>query len=119
MPAPHTTSSAPNSPVTFRPPAARGRVEFSRVDHRIYIAVTTVRYLNDFGFGREFQVAFRLDGRDGAYRVDIVTFPGAPWEAIDGGEGFTRLADAKRHVALWMRACTDERTLTPRIPNRV
>ena len=119
MPAPHATSSGSAHVVAFRPPTARGRVEFSRVDDRIYIAVTTVRYLNDFGFGREFRVAFRLDGRDGPYRVDLLTFPGAPWEAIDGGEGFARLADARRHVALWLRACADQRTLTPRTPGRV
>lgn len=59
-------------------------------------------------------LVFRIDGRGDTYRVDCAKpLMFGAWEAIDGGDGFKRLADAKAHVRKWLRAAREQQDLTP------
>ncbi len=80
---------------------------------RTYGAVRRVSFVDAFGRGRTLDVALRIDGREGDYRVDTCTMPPI-WEAIDGGTGFRTLAQAKRFVSSWCHEANHQRTLSPR-----
>lgn len=115
MNAPQLTT--PQSPSTIATVASDG-LSFTQVDVRIHVANAIIEFQDDYGIARKAKVTFRLDGRGGDYRVDAYTFPGAPWEAIDDGEGFAVLAEAAEHASAWRLACTAQGTLTPRMPRR-
>ena len=112
-PQPTTQSSQLTTPAL-----CSGGLEFKQVDARIHVTTAIVEFEDDYGFARKASVAFRLDGRGGDYRVDAYTFPGAPWEAIDDGVGFSVLAEAAEHASAWRQACAAQCTLTPRMPRR-
>ena len=57
---------------------------------------------------------FRIDGRDGNYRVDRLGMLGCVWEAIDGGEGFEDLKDAERYLADWIVKANEQQTFFPK-----
>jgi hypothetical protein len=53
---------------------------------------------------------FRIDGREGPYRVDMAGFG---WEAIDGGVGFDHIEDAGAYLATYTDAMVDQGTMWP------
>ncbi len=83
---------------------------FTKRGGRVYTTVTTIDLS---AWTSPAQVAFRIDGREGDYRVDLKTSSFGPWEAIDGGLGFSSVKKAKSYVARWHRAATAQRTLSP------
>jgi hypothetical protein len=64
---------------------------------------------------RAYGLAFRIDGRGGAYRVDVEKPLFPAWEAIDGGEGFATLAAARAWVRAWLRAAKAQASLSPAV----
>ena len=83
---------------------------------RTYTTVTKVTFRSLFGSTRTIEIAFRIDGRDGLYRVDTKTSAYEPWEAIDGGEGFRTVKLAKAYASRWLKAANTQATLSPHIP---
>jgi len=59
------------------------------------------------------QIAQRVDGRKGSWRVDIKTSSYEPWEAIDGGIGFNTTAVAKAYAKAWAEAAMRQESLSP------
>ncbi len=114
MNAPQLTTSSRSTITTV----ASDGLSFTQVDARIHVTTAIIEFEDDYGRPRKANVAFRLDGRGGDYRVDAYTFPGAPWEAIDDGVGFAVLAEAAEHASAWRLACTAQGTLTPQMPRR-
>lgn len=73
--------------------------QWEKKDSHIHCAILRATSTNIFGEKITQWVAFRLDKRSGAYRVDIKTYPYAsPWEAVDGGQPVRTLREAKRLV---------------------
>lgn len=62
---------------------------------------------------RYVDLCFRIDGRGERYRVDVEKPLFPAWEAIDGGEGFGTLTEAKTHIRRWLRAAVAQQNLTP------
>lgn len=87
-------------------------MRFTKHNDLIFTTVVTLR-------GRE--IAFRLDGRDGTWRVDVKTHSLMPWEAIDGGQGFLSQVLARKFVSDWYEAAKEQNTLWPSSvqPNRM
>lgn len=81
---------------------------WSKMAPRVYLCERSVKIDRD-----EHRIVFRVDGRDGYYRVDRYSL--CLWEAIDGGKGFKLLADAKTYVDAWIRAAQEQRDLCPRM----
>ncbi len=77
---------------------------------RVYASSATINYRRRFT-----TLHFRLDGRGDTYRVDCMKPLFPAWEAIDGGNGFNTLAEAKQHVAKWVAAVKAQETLSPSI----
>lgn len=59
------------------------------------------------------EIALRIDGRNGPWRVDQKSSVW-PWEAIDGGRGFSSLKKAKAYAAQWLAAAKAQGSLHPR-----
>ncbi len=89
-------------------------MDFERIMDSIYGARVEARYIDASGRTRVFPVAIRIDGREGTYRVDVRTGL-TPWEAVDGGEGFRNLRQAKAHARRYLRAVKAQGTLTPTV----
>lgn len=53
-----------------------------------------------------------------AWRVDMKTALG-PWTAIDRAVAFRTVAEAKKYVTAFMRACEREGNLCPAMPSRL
>ncbi len=88
---------------------------FETIAANIFGTLIAVTYADVTGRKRARNVAVRIDGRGGSYRVDVKTLQGTPWEAIDGGEGFPTVAAARAHVRRWARAVKAQNTLTPSV----
>jgi len=78
-------------------------VDWRKVDHKIYGGIVTATGTNLFGETYSIEIAFRLDGRDGGYRVDMCSMTSMPWEAIDNGVPVRTLAEGKALVRAWLR----------------
>ena len=89
-------------------------MKFEKKADRIYVAFVAVATANLSGAISTKEVAIRIDGREGAYRVDMLTMASMPFVAVDGGTGFRTLANAKRHASHYVRAIREQATLTPR-----
>lgn len=63
---------------------------------------------------RVYHLGFRIDGREGPYRVDAWKPLIPVWEAIDGGVGFSSVKEAKAFVTSWRRLATEQGELSPR-----
>lgn len=83
---------------------------FKKVDSRIYGATATAKIGS-----RVHSLAFRIDGREGDYRVDRLGMLGHIWEAIDGGRGFSSVAKAKAFARAWLRAAVAQGDLCPKV----
>jgi len=89
-------------------------IAWTRQAATIYTAIVVVSFTDLIGRRRFSNVALRVDGREGTYRVDMKTLSFEPWEAVDGGEGFRTVAEAKRFARSWQRAACMQSTLSPR-----
>lgn len=88
-------------------------MDWTRRDTLIHTATVTVEFTTTYGAKRACTVDFRVDGRDGTFRVDKRSI--GPWEAIDGGTGFKTATEAKRHARAYHAACSAQSTLAPRM----
>ena len=87
---------------------------WDKVDSKIYIHEASVACQDIWsGRARTYNLVFRIDGREGSYRVDVAKPPLPIWEAIDGGEGFRTVREAQIHVSSWKAAVAVQGTLTP------
>jgi len=87
---------------------------WEKVDTKIYILDTQVSYQDQWsGKARTIQLVFRIDGREGSYRVDVAKPPLPIWEAIDGGDGFRTVREAQVYVSSWRSAVVLQGNLTP------
>jgi hypothetical protein len=84
--------------------------KWSKVDDRIYLCERRVKIGK-----REHLLIFRIDGREGLYRVDVARPIFNIWEAIDGGEGFKTVRAAQVWVSSWTCAAVVQEDLTPRM----
>lgn len=82
---------------------------WAKRDERIYTRQTERK----IGLSR-YSLAFRIDGREGSYRVDFLGTMGQIWEAIDGGDGFSSVAKAKAFVSRWIELAIEQSDLHPR-----
>lgn len=63
---------------------------------------------------KSLDVRIRIDGRGGvSFRVD--NFETFVWVAIDGGEGFRTLDEAKAYAERWYRAACEQETIHPQV----
>jgi hypothetical protein len=83
---------------------------WTKVEDRVYGLIRTVKTSY-----RVHEVGLRIDGREGQYRADRLGMLGHVWEAIDGGQGFKTLAEAKKFVTRWVRAARAQGDLNPRL----
>lgn len=60
-------------------------------------------------------ILFRIDAREGSYRVDRLGSLGYAWEAIDNGQGCRTLAEAKARVSAYCKAAKAQGDLCPRL----
>lgn len=90
--------------------AAKTFATWTKVEDKVYGLIRTVktRYTTH-------EVGLRIDGRSGTYRCDQDCLLGHYWEAIDGGQGFRTLAEAKRFVTRWVRAANEQQDRCPRL----
>lgn len=58
------------------------------------------------------RLCFRIDERQGAVRVDMMTL--GPWEAIDGGVPCTSVEQGKAFAEAYYRAACEQRTVSPK-----
>lgn len=82
---------------------------WTKRDTKIYTAETT-RKIGE----RSHRLIFRIDGREGSYRVDRLGMMGHIWEAIDGGRGFSSVSKAKAFVTTWIGLAQEQADLCPR-----
>ncbi len=101
-----------------RPNRRRGRrhngLRWEQKAPRIWVAIAPVTFSDVYDRRQTRRVALRIDGREGPYRVDMTTGLG-PFEAIDGGHGFTSLRDAKGRAGAWLADANAASTLQPSI----
>lgn len=82
--------------------------KWEKYDARTYLSAREVP------IGRtKHRVYFRIDGREGPYRVDRGGMCG--WEAIDKGEGFATVRAAQVWVSSWVCAAVVQEDLCPRM----
>lgn len=70
----------------------------------------------DSGKALKHEVALRIDGRGGSFRVDMATSVRGswlPWEAIDNGKAVDSEEAAKQLAAAWVAAANKQKTLHP------
>jgi hypothetical protein len=91
-------------------------LRWSRPGPKIWVSEEAPLTFEDaYGRVRTTRERFRIDGRNLAregYRVDRGSLMG--WEAIDGGQGFRSLSQAKRHVENFINEANAQQTLHPR-----
>ena len=61
----------------------------------------------------ESTVVLRVDGRSGSWRVDVAKPMQSWWEAIDGGDGFASVGEAKAFARRWLDATRAQGTMAP------
>ena len=83
-------------------------MEWTQQAEQIWTAVEEVHM-----GARTQDVAFRVDGRDGSYRVDMKTMSCTPWEAIDSGVGFDSAGEARDFAEYYATAITKAASLHP------
>lgn len=81
-------------------------------DKHISTSIAGVRFNDDRNHLQNKKALFRVDGRDGTYRVDMKMM--GPPEAVDDGRGFSSKALGKRYAASYVAAINKQLTLTPR-----
>lgn len=59
---------------------------------------------------RSQSIMFRIDGRNGEFRVDMLEI--SIWTAIDSGKGFSDMKKAKAFVEKWVAAANEKGTLS-------
>jgi hypothetical protein len=87
---------------------------FTKVPNRprCYAAIRTIHLQNEYtGHTRTVRTALRIDGTEGAYRVDSLDY--MIWVAIDDGRGFRTVAEAKRYAIAWCALAAIKGTLSP------
>lgn len=92
-------------------------IRWHRRDADVYVSENLKAWFKNAGRGHV--VLFRVDGRNKAregYRVDRGGVMG--WEAIDRGEGFRTLKEAKAHADRYFNAIEAQETLTPHMSSR-
>jgi hypothetical protein len=103
-----------------KPPSGAGKAGKAKYGwegkgDKLHGGKATVSYQNADGRNISRETNFRIDGRDGTFRVDRHESLGNHWEAIDGGKGFKTLGEAKAHVAKWHEAAEKQGTMTPKV----
>lgn len=92
------------------------KIKWEKKDDAISVAFVKVSSETSYGKPKQIQVALRVDGRSGDWRVDMATAIGSTWtpfEAIDNGKGLSTEAQAKAHAAKWLAAANDQKTVHP------
>lgn len=72
-------------------------------------------YTMEDGRKMAFDSMFRIDGRNGQFRVDKADPIARVWEAIDGGEGFPNLRAAAKYADRWLKEVKKQGTFTPHV----
>jgi hypothetical protein len=70
----------------------------------VHILQTVLKGKDALGKPKKRNIVLRIDGRDGTWRVDYLGMMGNVWEAIDNGQGFKSLSQAKKYAAKWKQA---------------
>lgn len=61
------------------------------------------------------EVYFRLDGRGGSWRVDVLKPFVSIWEAIDNGESFADAMSAEEYAQRYYDEMRKQKTLLPKV----
>lgn len=94
---------------------ARAAIAWEKKSDTIQIAFVDVTSETS-GKAIKHDVALRIDGRGGSFRVDMATAVRGtwlPWEAIDNGKAVDSEDAAKKLAAVWVAAANKQKTLHP------
>jgi hypothetical protein len=88
------------------------RFQKSPMSEKIQIAETSMEMPES---RRVVAFGIRIDARGSRVRVDTSKplMPG--WEAIDGGDGFATITDAKNFARRWVAAAKEQVSFSPRL----